>query len=127
MSGPYLRKMPWTWWLKRPNYTKFMIREITAVFVALYLVCLLLFVMRLPEGAATMDAHFEALKSPGWITFHVVALLFSLYHTITWFNLTPQVMVIWRGEEKVPGWLLAGGNYVAWIAVSLVVGWILLS
>ena len=127
MTGPYLRKMPWTWWLKQPSYTKFMIREFTAVFLALYLVCLLLFVMRLPEGAEAMAAHFAALKSPGWITFHVVALLFSLYHTITWFNLTPQVMVIWRGEEKVPGWLLAGGNYVAWIAVSLVVGWILLS
>ncbi len=124
-STAYHRQMSWTWWLKNPNYTRFMIREITSVFVALYLMSLLWFVARLPDGAAAMQAHFETLKSPAWVVFHVVALAFALYHTITWFNLTPKVMVVWRGEEKVPGWMLAGGNYVAWIVVSGVIAWVL--
>ena len=119
------RPMSRIWWLKNPNYTKFMIRELTAVFVALYLISLLWFVASLPDGAAAMEAHFEAMRSPGWVVFHAVALAFALYHTITWFNLTPKVMVVWRGEEKVPGWMLAGGNYVAWVVVSGAIAWVL--
>ena len=123
MTKTYQKKMPLLWWLQRPAYTKFMLREITSVFVALYLVTLLLFVMKIGQGPAEMSAHLEKLASPGWLFFHVIALLFALFHTITWFNLTPKVMVVWRGEEKLPGWLLAGSNYVAWIAVSAVVVW----
>ena len=126
MTKMYQRSMAKTWWLKNPNYTKFMIRELTSVFVALYLVSLLYVVSTLPQGGPeAMEEYLERLASPGWIAFHGVTLAFALYHTITWFNLTPKVMVVWRGEEKVPGWVLAGGNYVAWVVVSAAFVWLM--
>jgi hypothetical protein len=32
--------------------------------------------------------------------------------------LTPKVLVIWRGEDKLPGFLIAGAHYAGWLAVS---------
>ncbi|MCH8229542.1 MAG: fumarate reductase subunit C, partial [Chloroflexi bacterium] len=51
MSQParnaYMPTLPRTWWLKRWVYTRFMIREITAVFVAAYVVELVILISRL--------------------------------------------------------------------------------
>ncbi len=125
MTKRYVRPMPKTWWLRRFVYTKFMLREITSVFIALFLIELLCFVSQLPKGPEAMHEFLQTLQSPGWILFHGVALAFALFHTITWFNLTPKVMVVRLGEEKLPAWLLAGANYVAWIVLSALLVWLL--
>ena len=48
----------------------------------------------------------------------------ALLDSITWFKLTPKVMVIRRGEERVPDVLVAGSNYIACLGVSLLLWWI---
>jgi fumarate reductase subunit C len=55
-----------------------------------------------------------------------VSLLFIVYHAITWFNLAPKAMVVRVGNTRVPGWLIAGSNYLAWAIASALVGWLLL-
>src|SRR5262249_55309397 len=42
----YVRPMPSNWWLKKRNYTLFMVRELTAVFVAGYAIFLLVLIYR---------------------------------------------------------------------------------
>jgi fumarate reductase subunit C len=49
-----------------------------------------------------------------------------LFHAITWINLTPKVMVVWRGEQKVSPLLITGANYAAWLVVSGLVLWLVL-
>ena len=51
----------------------------------------------------------------------------ALYHSVTWFNLTPKAMVFWRGEERVSPTLIAASNYAAWIVVSILVAGIAIS
>jgi len=126
MSKPYVRPMPADWWLRRGSYLLFMLRELSSVFVALYVLELLCVADRSRGGPAALETFFTALQSPGWILFHSVVLAFALLHTITWFNLTPQAIDVRLGEEKVPAVLVAGANYAAWIVVSVVLGWILL-
>ncbi len=112
--------MPAAWWLKRRTSFLFMVRELTCVFVGGYAVFLVVLAMRLDDATA-----FAALlDSKVLITLQILALPMILYHSITWFNLTPKVMVVWRGEERVSPILIAGANYVAWIAVSIVIVWI---
>ncbi len=119
-SKEYVRPMPAAWWLKRKTYFLFMVRELTCVFVGAYAVFLLVLAMRLDDATA-----FAALlDSKVLITLQILALPMILYHSITWFNLTPKVMVVWRGEERVSPILIAGANYLAWIAVSIVIVWI---
>jgi ferredoxin len=55
-----------------------------------------------------------------------VALALALYHTITWFNLAPRAMPVRLGGKRLPDWMVAAPNYVAWVTVSVVIAWFLL-
>ena len=48
----------------------------------------------------------------------------AVYHSITWFNTTPEVMPVRIGEERVPKLLVAiGMGYGPWILVSALIIW----
>lgn len=122
----YVRPMPATWWLRRGSYVFFMLRELTSVFIAAYLVLFLVMIHRFYQGQAAYESFLESLKSPLAIIFHVVALAFALFHTCTWFNLTPKALVVRLGEERVPPAAIIVPNYLAWIVISVIVGWFVL-
>jgi fumarate reductase subunit C len=123
---PYVRPMPATWWLKRSPYLLFMIRELTSVFVAAYVVIFLLMIRSLNEGQAAYEACLASLKSPLAISFHAVALAFAVFHTVTWFHLTPKAMAVRIGEERVKPAMIIAPNYAAWAVISAMVAWFLL-
>src|SRR5687767_7328218 len=93
----YHRPVSPTWWLARPAYVKFMVRELTSAFIAGYAVFLLI-LMRDARDEMAFQAMLESLKSPVSIVLHLVVLGFALFHSITFFNLTPRVLVFHRGE-----------------------------
>jgi fumarate reductase subunit C len=103
-----------------------MIRELTSVFVAGYCIFLLVLVYKLTQGADAYGNFMAALKSPGSVALHLITLAFVLYHTITWFNLTPKILVLYRGEERIPQGLVAGVFYAGWVVVSVIVVWLVL-
>ena len=117
----YHRPVSNTWWLKRKPYILFMIRELTSVFVAGYCIFLLVLVYKLTQGAEAYDNLMAILKSPSSVALHLVTLSFVLYHTITWFNLTPKILVLYRGEERIPPGLVAGVFYAGWVVVSVII------
>ena len=122
----YHRPVSNTWWLKRKPYFLFIIRELTSVFVAGYCVFLLVLVYKLTQGAEVYSNLIAALKSPSSIVLHFITLVFVLYHTITWFNLTPKILVIYKGEERIPQGFVAGTFYAGWVVVSVVLAWLVL-
>ena len=124
--SPYHRPFPNTWWLKRKSYFLFIIRELTSVFVAGYCVFLLVLIFKVGQGQEAYTSLINSLTSPMSIVLHVVSLIFVLYHTVTWFNLTPKILVLYKGQERIPEWLVAGSVYVGWIVVSAVIIWLLL-
>jgi fumarate reductase subunit C len=120
----YHRPMPATWWLRNRHLVAYIIRELTSVFIAAYAVFLLYLLSatnRAGKDAAAVDAIADRLNSPGWYVFHVLVFVFAIYHSITWFNLTPQALVLWRGEERVSPVLIAGAHYGLWIILSLLI------
>jgi len=119
----YQKPFPNTWWLKRMPYFLFIIRELTSVFVAGYCLFLLVLIYKLGQGSEAYGALIISLTSSTSIFLHVIALVFVLYHAITWFNLTPKILVIYKGQERIPQWLVAGSVYVGWIVVSAVIVW----
>jgi fumarate reductase subunit C len=116
----YIRPMPANWWLKKKTYFLFMVRELTCVFVGGYALFLLALTTRLddPQGFAAL------LNSPMLIALQIIALPMVFYHSITWLNLTPMVMVLWRGEERVSPFLITVVMYVIWAVISIVILWI---
>ena len=124
---PYIRPMPAGWWLKRPSYLLFMLRELSCVFVGGYAVIFLMMIRNLSRGPAEYEAFMAMLRSPLAILFHVVALGFALLHTITWFQATPKAMAVWKGEERLPPAMMIIPNYVGWVVASAVVAWVVLA
>ncbi len=119
---PYVQALPrTTWWLRQGRYKRYIAREVTCLFIGAYTTILLFGVKRLSEGPAAYSAFLEALASPSWVLFHVLALGFSVYNSVTWFGVTPKAMRFQIGEGFVPDSVVAGAHYVGWALVSLVV------
>ena len=118
----YVRPIPPTWWLHKYHLVLFMIRELTSVFTAAYAVLLLVTVVMAAWSHTAFDRFYKGvLQQPWMIALELVAFVFVVYHSVTWFNLTPKIMVVWRGEEKVSPVLIAGANYAAWLVVSILI------
>ncbi len=126
MARPYPRSVSNTWWLKRWPYRIFMLRELSAVFLAAYVVLLLVLVTKVHDGAAAFEGYLDFLQSPVLIAFHVVALLFVMLHAITWFQAVPKGLPLRRGEDRVPPAAIIGASYGGWLVVSVVVAAIFL-
>lgn len=124
--SPYFRPAPNTWWLKRRPYFLFMVREFSSVFVAGYCVFLIVLISKLSKGQSDYTHMVESLSSPTSIGVHLLALVFVLYHSITWFNLTPKILVLYRREERIPSGIIAGIIYLVWIFMSVTVAWLVL-
>jgi fumarate reductase subunit C len=120
----YRRRMSVWWWLKDRAYMKFVVRELTSVFVAYFAVLFLWQIRAVTHGPDAYAQFMARLKTPLFLTINIVAFLFVLYHTITWFNLTPTAMVVRVRGKRVPDTIVAGSNYVAWVIVSVIVAWI---
>ena len=114
----YKQSMSSTWWLSNRNYFLFMVREVSALFVALFVVSYLVGLYRLYQGEAQYTAYLESLQTPFVGLSFVVILVFALYHTVTWFSLTPIVMVVRLGTRVIPPQLVLLTNYLVWLILS---------
>jgi fumarate reductase subunit C len=114
------------WWLWQWGYLKFILRELSSVLVAYFVVLILLQLRALSHGPEAYAAFQAWLKTPLVIALNGVALLFVLFHTVTWFNLAPRAMAVRLRGKRVPDLLIVGANYVAWLVVSVAVAWLIL-
>jgi fumarate reductase subunit C len=114
------------WWLGKWPYVKFILRELSSVFVAWFVIYLLLLVRAVAAGADTYARFLELSAHPVMLTVNVIAFLFITFHAITWFAVAPQAIVAHMGTKKVPPILIAGGHYGAWIVVSAAIFWFLM-
>jgi fumarate reductase subunit C len=118
---PYVRPMD-GWWLRNPFFMRYMAREASAVFLAIYAVILLAGVFRLSQGAAAYDAWLAALTNPLAIVFHGVALLAVAYHAYTWWKVMPKTMpMLHVGGRRIPEITLSAVGWAATLAASLIV------
>lgn len=124
MNGrnPYVRKIPNTWFMQNLRYQKYMIRELSSVFLAIYTIIITVGIVRLAQGEADYNGWLAALASPGAVVFHLVTLALVSYHMVTWFEATPKAMPPLRmGGKKVPAEAIVRANYAVWAVVSIVI------
>ena len=119
---PFIREVSRTrWFFRHPRYLRYMAREITCIFIAIYTTILVVGVVRLAQGREAYEAFLAALTSPASIVFHLLALGFSIYHSVTWFNLAPKALPLHVGDKTVAPAAIAVTHYVAWVAISIIV------
>jgi fumarate reductase subunit C len=119
-------RMSTYWWLRRRSYLAFILRELSSIFVGWFVVFLLLLVHAVSQGESRYRAFLDWSGGTAVLALNVVSLCFIVYHAITWFNLAPKAMVLRVGGTRVPGFLIAGSNYLAWAMASALVSWLLL-
>lgn len=119
---PYQRELPrTTWFLRHARYKKYMLHEISAIAVAVYLLILIVGLFRLAQGPDAWAGWLAFVTSPLGLVIHLIVFGLSLVHTTAWFKAVPQAMRIQRGEQFVPGPTIVGAHYVVWAAVSVFV------
>jgi fumarate reductase subunit C len=122
----YRAHMPLLWWMRRRSYLLFVVRELSSVFVAWFVVFLLALVVAVARGDEAYRRFIEWSANPVVLVVNVVALFFILFHAVTWFNLAPKAMVVNLRGRRVPPILVALAHFGAWVVVSAVVAWIVL-
>ncbi|HRD48763.1 MAG: fumarate reductase subunit C [Candidatus Competibacter sp.] len=123
-NKPYVREVSKTTWFlnpQQPRYKRYMAREVTCIFIGAYTFLLIVALKRLAEGPDAFQGFLNALHSPLGVLFNLAALVAAVYHSTSWFNVTPQAMPIQRGEEFVPGNIIVGAHYAVWAVVSLII------
>jgi fumarate reductase subunit C len=117
MRKPYLRPITSEWIFRHPRYVRYMVRELSCLFIGGWTVLMVWGLKQLSEGPAAWAAFLALLKTPASIVFHLLTLAFAVYHSITWFNLTPKAL---------PLPFIAAAHSAMWVVLSaglLVISW----
>lgn len=112
------------WWLRQPRYIRYMMREMSAVFIGIYVLVLIAGLFRLSQGKAAYDAFLTIATGPAGVTFAAIAMVFAMYHSYTWFQVTPKAMPLTLGGKRVPGVLIIAAHWLGFFLVSVAL-WLL--
>lgn len=116
----YVRSMA-GWWRRNPFFVRYMLRELTAPFVAVYAVILLVGLARLAQGEAAYNAWLAALGHPASILFHWVLFIAITYHAITLWHVVPKTMPRLRlAGRALPEFAVTLFGWLATLTISAV-------
>jgi fumarate reductase subunit C len=113
------------WWLEKPAYLAFILRESSCMFVAWVVIYLLRLIRAVGAGEPAYQQFLAWSATPRILVLNLVAFVFVTFHAVTFFQAAPQAMVVHVGGRRVPSRLVLLGHYAAWLAVSAVIGWML--
>ncbi|WP_063040048.1 fumarate reductase [Nocardia pseudovaccinii] len=109
------------WWVRRRSYLIFVLRELSSLFVAWFVVYLLLLDNAVSSGSEEYQRFLNWSSGPGVLALNLIALLFVLMHTVTWFNLAPKAMVVRVRSRPVAPVVILGLHYLLWALLTVIV------
>jgi fumarate reductase subunit C len=105
------------WWRRDPFFIRYMVREATALGVALYAIVLAVGVVRLAQGEAAWNGWLDALRSPWSLLFSLLLLIAMVYHAWSWFDIMPKTMpMMFVGGRRVAADTI---TRIGWAAVVI--------
>lgn len=117
----YRWRMPANWWTRKRHYFLYVVREFTALPLALWLLWLLVEIKRAGDGPARYSPH----GSTAFVVFSVIVLAFSLYHSVTFLSLSGLIIRVKVFDRALPPRLITLAMFGAWAAASVVIGFVL--
>jgi fumarate reductase subunit C len=109
--------MPASWFTRKGHYFWYVVREFTALPLALWLLWLLVEVQRASNGPAGYAPHASA----AFIAFSVVVLLFALYHSVTFLSLSGLIIRIKVLDRTLHSRLVTATMFGLWALASVVI------
>lgn len=89
---PYHRPMKRTWYMYHPFYRRYMIRESSSLFDGLYAINLFAGLVQLVRGEEAWNGWLALQANPLMILFAVVTFGMTIYHAVTFIEMTPRVL-----------------------------------
>jgi fumarate reductase subunit C len=118
-AHPY--RQPFTWWTRRRGYVLYLVRELSALPVAIWWLLFLVEVSRLRGGSS----GYRPLE--GWfVAVSVVCLIAALWHSYTFLNLAGLIMRIPLGDRNVPPRAIVGAAFSGFVVLTAVVAALLI-
>ena len=120
----YVRPMTATWWQKLDFYKAYMLREATSIFAVWFCIVLLYGVLCLasnPMPGLGILSFIEFLRNPIVVFLNIITLIATLYHTVTYFLMTPKVMNIIVKNERLPHRVVRNALWAVTALVSVIV------
>ena len=119
----YVRPMTATWWQKLDFYKAYMVREATSIFAVWFCIVLLYGVLCLASnpvpGLGIVDV-IGFLRNPIVVFLNIITLIATLYHTATYFVMTPKVMNIIVKNERLPHHVLRNALWAVTAVISVI-------
>jgi len=109
---------------REAHHFVFVMRELSSIFIAWFVVFLLLLVAAVGRGGAAYKGFLDFAANPLVVAVNVVTFLFVALHTVTWFSLTPKAMVVRSVGRPLPAWVVIASQYVGLAVVSVCVLWL---
>lgn len=119
---PYIRPVSSAgWWLRDGLYFRYMMRELSSLFIGAFTIFLILGLYRLSQGPAEFEAFTAQVLGPAGTAFALLTLIFAIYHTYTWFQVTPKAMPIVLAGKRIPGFVIVAAHWLVFAAVTAIV------
>ncbi len=115
-------KMGAGWWMRKRHYFLYMVREFTALPLALWLLWLLYEIYRAGRG----PSGYYPPSSTAFVIFSVICLLFALYHSFTFLSLAGVILHFKVFDKPVPSRLIVMSQFGLWLVASIVIGAVLI-
>ena len=114
-------RLPGSWWLRRANYRRYMLRELSSLPIALYAIVLILGLRALSQGADAWAAFRSELATPFALALQLVVLVFAVIHSVSWFALAPRTLPVYIGARRLADSWISAAHYLVWVAVSILI------
>jgi fumarate reductase subunit C len=114
--------MPSSWWTRNRHFFLYVVREFTALPLALWLLWLLVEIKSAGDGPAKYSPH----GSTAFVIFSVIVLLFSLYHSITFLNLSGVIIRVKLLDKQLPARMITFAMFGLWTLASIVIAAVLI-
>lgn len=117
---PYIKQQAANWYRQNRFFTLYMLRELTAIPVALEAINLFWGLTSLAKELTQWQQWIAFQSQPLMIIFHLIVIIASLYNSATWFSAMPKAIRIQQGEKFVPDSLLIGGSWATLVGILIV-------
>jgi fumarate reductase subunit C len=121
-SRAYPNQLPTDWWRRNRRYFLYLIREFTAVPIAIWMIWFLVEI----AGARGGAAGYQPPGGVAFVAFSAVCLVFALWHSFTFLRLSGLIVRIPLGQRTVPAAVIVAGSFALLLVASGVVGGLLI-
>mgnify|MGYP002637601372 CR=1 FL=1 len=120
-NGNYIRPTAqYSWWVGKKTYLRYMMRELSSLFIGAFSLIMVWGLYQISQGEAAYISWSQGL----WHDLTILSLVifaFSVYHSFTWFWVTPKAMPIKMAGKRISGAIIIGAHLFLWLICSLFV------